>query len=380
MNPIQMLTGLWLGMLLIPGTHLPFIFEIKEEQGKFQMIIRNAEERIICDDIRTVNDSLTIRFPLFNSEFRLSSDNDTVAGRWINYGRKDSASIPFTAYYGNKNRFEITAPAIPDLSGKWETYFGEDTIPSVGIFKQTGHHVSGTFLSETGDHRWLEGIASGDSLKLSTFDGAHAWLYLAQIKNDSITGNYYSGAHYKTSLRSIRNPDIKLRHPDSITYVDGEINFNLPLIPDGRLFSLNNDEIKGKVVILQIMGSWCPNCMDETEFLSGLYNKYKSSGLEIIGITFERNDNMETVNANISRIRKKYNISYPIVFGGTTGQGKVESALPFLKNFISYPTSVTLNKNGKVARVHSGFSGPATGEVYNAFTIDFEKNIVNLLR
>ena len=89
---------------------------------------------------------------------------------------------------------------------------------------------------------------------------------------------------------------------------------------------------------------------------------------------------METVNANISRIRKKYNITYPIVFGGTTGSGKVESTLPFLKNFISYPTSVIIDKKGKVARVHSGFSGPATGEVYNAFTIDFEKNIVNLLR
>ena len=64
---------------------------------------------------------------------------------------------------------------------------GEDAYPAKGIFFQKdGDVVTGTFRTKTGDYRYLEGVMDGNRLKLSTFDGAHAFLFTATVSDSTL--------------------------------------------------------------------------------------------------------------------------------------------------------------------------------------------------
>ena len=66
--------------------------------------------------------------------------------------------------------------------------------------------VTGTFLTETGDYRYLEGVVDGDSLKLSCFDGSHAFLFHAALDQDSFRGRFWSGTHWDRALGRVPEP------------------------------------------------------------------------------------------------------------------------------------------------------------------------------
>ncbi len=381
-NSLQLLFGIWLGMLSLPGEKLPFNFDLQKVNGKIVMIIHNAEERIKCDEVTASGDSLFIRIPVFDSEFRVKISDKTMNGIWINYGRKGNPSIPFEAEYNNANRFPITKKPAVDVSGRWEVWFDEGTPDSslaIGVFKQIDEKVSGTFLTETGDHRFLEGIVNGDSLMLSVFDGSHCWLYKSHVTNDHIHGVQWSGLTYKGSWKAKRNDTIQLRNPETISHVEGTLAFTFPDV-DSNLVSLSDSRFKNKVVIIQIMGSWCPNCMDETAFLSEYYKKHHEEGLEIIGLAFERFPEFAKASLNVKRIAKRYDVNYPLLIAGVSGKENVGKTIPQLKDFISFPTCIFIDRNGKVQEVHAGFSGPATGTDYQQYIRKFTLKVTQMLR
>jgi thiol-disulfide isomerase/thioredoxin len=59
---------------------------------------------------------------------------------------------------------------------------------------------------------------------------------------------------------------------------------------DGKTVSLAGYRYKNKVVIVQILGSWCPNCMDETAYMVNYYKKYHNKGVEVVGLAYERSN------------------------------------------------------------------------------------------
>jgi len=374
--------GIWLGQLLIPGQLLPFNFELVEEGNKPVMIIHNATERIRCDEISLVGDSMFIRMPFFDSEFRLKNDGRFLAGVWINHGRKDNPQIPFSAIHGVSYRFKTEVASKINITGKWETWFDTDTPDSslaVGIFNQQGNIVTGTFLTETGDHRYIEGVMDGDSLRLSVFDGVHAWLYIAKADSKNLSGTFYSGNHYHAPFHANRNDSIKLRDANTITKTEGKIQFNFPDL-DSVNVALKDSRFHQKVVILQIMGSWCPNCMDESILFNKIYEERKEEGLEIIGLAFEKSSDFNIARQNLKRMKNLLGISYPILIAGVTGKDNVMKALPFVKDFISFPTTIFLNRKGEAVKVHAGYSGPATGSSYEAYQADLKRTLDRLLR
>ena len=290
--PISLLLGFWLGILQLPDASLPFQFELKQHDGTSVMIIHNAEERIICDEVTMQGDSIFIKLPLYNSEFRLKIGNESLTGNWNNNGRKVPTSIPFTATKNIDYRFSAssTLPSSINLEGSWETWFDAGTPDSslaIGRFKRNGNKVFGTFLTESGDHRYLEGIVDQDSLKLSVFDGTHAYLYLAKVQGEEMVGMYYAGNSYKAPFRAKKNNFIELRDPSTLTQATGEINFTLPDV-DSNMISLTDVEYRHHVKIIQLFGTWCPNCMDESIFLDSIYITRKEEGLTIFGLAFER--------------------------------------------------------------------------------------------
>lgn len=147
---------------------------------------------------------------------------------------------------------------------------------------------------------------------------------------------------------------------------------------EGNRISLSDERYRGKVVIVSILGSWCPS-HDEMAFLAPWYDANKNRGVEIIGIAFEQKDDEAYAKKTISRLKERHNIKYPILFGGAVGKENVAGVLPELDNFLGYPTTIFIDKQGKVRRIHTGFTGPATGLFYEDFIEEFNALIDTLL-
>jgi thiol-disulfide isomerase/thioredoxin len=366
--------GNWRAVLkLNDSTDLPFNFEIK---GKAMHII-NAEERIVADEIVYTADSVFIRMPLFDSEFRCKMTGDSIiTGSWINYARKTKNIIPFKAEYGKTHRIWKNAAKAWGLNGKYETFFSpftKEEYPAVGIFKTETKNgivkVTGTFLTETGDYRYLEGASNGYNTVLTCFDGSHAFLFKFKGYRDTINGIFYSGAHFSEPFYMIKNDSAKLADPNTLTYLKpdyNKIDFSFKNL-EGKKISLNDEKYKNKVVIIQLMGTWCPNCIDETKFLAGFHKKYSKKGVEVIALAFERTDDFNKAVQNVSRIKNKFSANYDFLITEKTGAQQASEALPMLNKVMAFPTTIYIDKKGVVRKIYTGFSGPATGEEYNKF-------------
>lgn len=382
MTSFALLTGMWIGLLQMAGPELPFRFELTTSGGNPHLIIYNAEERIDCDEFSMNGDSLFIRLPLYNSEFRIRSHHDSLTGVWINRGRKVPATLTFRAYRSKGNRFAGSDPVARVLSGKWETWFDAgtpDSAPGIGIFRSRGEALYGTFLTETGDHRYLEGNTKGDSVFLSVFDGSHCWLYAAKVENEVMQGRFYSGNHHQSAFHSKRNDSFSLRDPGSLTYTEGRPDFRFMSV-DSQWVALTDSQYRSKVVLIQIMGSWCPNCMDESVFLDSVLHARSEEGFEVVALAFERNPDPQIAMPGLRRMKNRLGLDYQVLLAGESGKEGVQKTLPFIRNFVSFPTSVLINRQGEVVDVHAGYSGPATGAAWDEYRIRFNRLLDRVLR
>lgn len=376
----------------VANGELPFTFEVTyTDDTTFYIDLINGEERIRADQISfghtksRVKDSIRIDFPIYDSYITGLYENGVIEGQWVvNY--REEYSIPFIAHFGYDHRFtKLRKKPVMDLSGKWDVIFSpnNEPYPAVGEFVQTGNHISGTFRTETGDFRFLEGTVQADKAYFSVFDGAHAFLFEAKIDTSTQTliGSFRSGTHYKTIWQAKRNSEATLTDPDSLTHIiDGgnEFNYNFPDL-DGNMHSLNDPALEGKAKIIQIMGTWCPNCRDETAFLIDYLKNNPHDDLEIIGIGFERYKNSVKSIAALRRFKEAMNVPYTILYGGFYDKIDAAKKLPMLNHVLSYPTMVFIGKNNKVLKIHTGFEGPATQE-YQRFKDNFAKTVDLMLR
>ncbi len=291
--------------------------------------------------------------------------------------------LPFRAVFNETHRFSKNPRQdVSDISGKYSVYFlqGTDTSHAVGLFEQSGSLLTGTFMTPTGDYRFLEGEIDGKNLYLSAFDGEHAFLFEAEIKENQLTGEFWSGKTWHTTWIGTMDDNASLPDPQSMTYLKEGIDrlaFSFPNL-DGDRVSLADEKFKDKVVIVQIFGTWCPNCMDETRFLANFYDRNRDNGLEIIGLAFENKDDFDYALKRVRKVVDIMNVNYDFLIAGPRKIG-VEKALPMLSNFRSYPTTIFIDRKGKVRRIHAGFSGPGTGKYYEKFTEDFELYVKGLL-
>ncbi len=378
--------GVWLAELAtMDNAILPFNFKlIKTEAGQYQIEIYNAEEVILVDEIETINDSIIIKFPAFEGYIAGRFTENTIEGDYI----KESLDriVPFNATYGVTDRFRNSDSAKVDISGIWETNFEADTevaYKAKGIFVQSGAKVSGTYRTETGDYRYLDGVVSGDSLKVSAFDGAHAFVFKAKVTDSTMNGAFYSGNHSKELFVAKRNEAFELRSADSLTFIkDGydKFAFSFPNAA-GEFISLEDERFKNKVVIVQIMGSWCPNCLDETKYYIEYQKKNPNTEVAFVALAFEYAKTEDKAFKSIQRMKDRLGVAYPIVLAqfGSSDKVLAQEKLPMLNHVLSYPTSIFIDKKGKVRKIHTGFNGPATGDKFMEFQKEFD-GFVNQLR
>ncbi len=372
---------------------LPFNFElIYDSPEKISINIFNGSETIKVTDVdfgwerSTGDDSIRINFPHYDSYITALFEEGVIEGKYV-VTTRDNYSIPFLARFGEGHRFStLKKQPIIDISGKWEVEFGiesDDPYPAIGEFKQEGNQLTGTFLTETGDYRYLDGTIQDDKIYLSCFDGSHAFLFEAKIMEDkeNMLGTFRSGSHYTTNFSAKRNDGFQLGNPEALTYLkDGYKQFAFEFEDEnGQMVSLNDPSFKGKNKIVQILGTWCPNCADETEFLREYFEKHPNENVAVIGLAFEKHKEKDKAYQAIRTFKNRFGIEYPILWAGSHKKELASQQLPMLNKVISYPTMIFLDQNNQVLKIHTGFFGPATSK-YSEFEEEFHAFVQNLAK
>jgi len=382
-KPAELKTGVWRGVITLQNQQLPFTFDVEKKGEQYLVHLNNASEKLLLDEITVTGDSVKIQLHIFDAALHAKIEGNTLTGTFIkNYFPK--GNLPFTATFGDDYRYaKISNEKSTDFSGKYQLEFntGKDTYASVGIVEQTGNHLTGTFLTPMGDYRYLEGNVINDQLWLSTFDGNHAFVFTATLNGDSLKGDYYSGHSAHETFKGIKNENAVMPDAESLTYLKegyDKIDFSFPDL-HGNKISPSDDRFKNKVLILQIFGTWCPNCMDETKFLTQWYDQNKDRGVEIIGLAYERKDDFIYASDRVNKMKAKLGVHYDFVIAGVNDKEKAAATLPMLNKVIAFPTTIFIGKDGKVKHIHTGFSGPGTGIYYEQFKERFNQIINELL-
>lgn len=380
----QLKEGVWRAELQITDNEvLPFNFEVT---SPYALKIFNADEVIMVTDITYSNDTIKFKAPVFEGYVEAVAKNGVLSGSFI----KESLDriVPFSAEYGITSRFDIeNQTPSTDLSGNWEAVFSpnseDDRYIAKGIFQQNGTKVTGTFRTTTGDYRYLEGVIDGQTMKLSGFDGAHAFLFTAQVNDSVMNGTFYSGNHWKEPFMAKRNNNFELPDANSLTFLNegyDALEFTFP-DTEGREVSLSDERFRNKVVVIQIMGTWCPNCLDESKYYSEFYDNNAEKDIEFVALAFEYAKTKAKAIESIKRLKEDVGMQYSILLAqyGTSSKSKAQEKLPMLNHVLSYPTTVFVDKEGQVRKIHTGFNGPATGEKFIEFKTEFNMFINELL-
>lgn len=384
--------GTWRAWLEAPGGELPFglVLEPREQAPGWRAVVRNGPEAIAVPTVAWDGETLLLGFDHYDSRIRASrGPGGALHGTWEKHlGPGRSARMAFHATpcaADDAARFLPLAASAPpaDLSGRWSVAFESDPLPAVAVFEQTGGVLSGTFLTATGDYRTLAGDVTGERLRLSVFDGAHAFLFHASLDAEGrLEGDFWSRDSWHETWSARRDAAAALPDPFAQTTWDEGVSLAELVVPDlsGTLRSLGAPEYAGRAIVLQLFGSWCPNCHDEGAYLAELDRRYRERGLSILGLAFELDGDLERDAAQVRRYAERHGCEYPFfVVGSAESKAVASQAFPAIDRLRSYPTTVFLHGDGRVRAVHSGFAGPATGPEHQALRREFEGLIEELL-
>jgi thiol-disulfide isomerase/thioredoxin len=378
--------GTWRATLTLQEQELPFHLDVERNSaGGYLAYLRNAGEKILLDEIRVTGDSVDIALHVFDANIKARIEGDKLEGLFIKNYEKDY-KVPFRATYGDTYLFKKGTPgeSIPDFAGKYTVRFvhEQDTTPAIGVIEQFGDSVTATFLTPTGDYRYIGGTITHGKLQMSTFDGNHSYIFYAtKLPDGRLSGEYYSGKTWKETWIGVKSDHPVMPDPEQLTYLKPgfeSINFSFPDV-NGKKVSLADARYKNKVVILQMFGTWCPNCMDETKFLAPWYEKNKDRGVSIIGLAYERKDDFDYASARVKKMIDKYKVGYDFVIAGTNDKVKAAETLPMLNEVVAFPTTIFIGKDGKVKKIYTGFNGPGTGKYFEEYVQHFNETINELL-
>ncbi|MBK9272341.1 MAG: TlpA family protein disulfide reductase [Saprospiraceae bacterium] len=364
---------------------IPFQFEfIKPSDSSYTFILINGSEKIYFNqislgyDVRNGIDTFEIMLTPYDAKLKGVWEHDKLAGDLIVLD-KNNYSIPFTAQYGQTYLFKkIPEKAQFNLTGNWEVVFDKDSADSykaIGEFTQNNSHITGTFRTETGDYRFLSGQVFGSQAKMSSFDGAHVFMFELNLSDNKFTGTFYSGNHHTASLEATRNENFQLSNSLDIVKIISQkpVDFRLQNA-DGNWVGLADERYQNKNKIIQILGSWCPNCRDECEFLTRKIKDGKLDETGVIALAFERKKDPAWSLPRIRRYKESLNLPYEILIAGPANKDSVSVMFPQLDKIYAFPTMIFLDKNNVIQKVHTGFDGPATSH-FTLFDNEFDQII-----
>ena len=207
------------------------------------------------------------------------------------------------------------------------------------------------------------------------------YLLTGRLEGDTLRGTFHAGLRTQTPWTAVRSTgQPHLKPPTEVTRADTAAPFRFAF-PDlgGRVVTQDDPRFRGKVVLVDIFGSWCPTCHDAAPTLVRLWRKYHGRGLEIVGLAYEVTGDTAIDAPLVRRYRDKFDIPFPLLLGGISDAQEAAATLPQLDGFGAFPTTIFLGRDGKVKRVHAGFYGPATGAQHRQLVAEFEREVEKLL-
>ncbi len=372
------LAGPWRGALDLAGGTLPFHLGISRSADGHAGRLCNGSA---CDavEVRVDGDSVRIEIPDYDARIVAAARGDSLVGAYRNVGNRGPRTIPFRAARGRW-------PAEPPderLAGSWDALFGAPggrQSPRVIRLWAAEAGAEGTIIGNSGDTGLFWGAARGDSLRLARFDGSYVYLLTARLEGDTLRGIWHAGLRSQTPFTAVRTTGrAHLTAPTEVTRADtAPFRFAFPDL-DGRLVTRDDPRFRGKVLLVDVFGTWCPTCHDAAPVLVQLYRDYRARGLEIVGLAYEVTGDSLVDNRQLRRYREKFGIEFTLLRAGLNDTELTAATLPQLANFTAYPTTLFLDRQGRVRRVHAGFYGPATGAQHDRLVADFRSEIERLL-
>lgn len=378
-----LIPGQWSAWLVSPGGNLPFGLELVSGDDGWTATIINGPERVPIPVVKMAGRRISLEMPHYDSRIqaRVNSDGTKLVGHWSKRRGLDRwTRMPFEALIGSPVPFrESPRP----FFGRWLAHFSLTDDPAVAVLEAGPEDsVYGTFLTTRGDYRYLAGGVADGRLRLTAFDGAHAFLFLAKITDPgTLYGDFWSGDQWHERWRATIDPDAEL--PDDFAqttwtgkYTLGDLSF--PDL-DGVSRTLDDPMFAGRARIVQIFGSWCPNCHDAALYLSELAGRYGAQGLSVLGLAFELTGDLARDTEQVRLYIERHTTPYPVLVAGLADKDKASAQVPLLDRVRAYPTTLFFHGDGRVRAIHSGFSGPATGRTHDRLRARFEAIIEELL-
>lgn len=360
---------------------------LSSKDPKAPFTIYNGKEVYQLSVKKRIGDTIVYQFPAQDAEWRVAFEKDfsEARGWWINYNKKVPVRYPVHLYAG-LSQYVLDSREIFDISGKWRVVFHPGTANEevlVGVFEQEqGGFVTGSFLSETGDYRYLHGHLSGNSLQLQTYTGYWAFVVEADlIGSNEMSGVFYSGGKSSSPFKAIKDETVQLRDQSSLTYLvkrDQTVLLEDLIKMNGKKTNIDL-AAKNKLTIIQIMGTWCPNCLDETQMLLQFQKDYGAKGLQVMALAFEVGSDTKKQRARLKNWIKAMSVNYPVYLAGASSKDVASARFPMLNGIMSFPTTLLVDQQGKIIAIHTGFSGPATGQAYNDLVQKFRQEIEGAL-
>jgi thiol-disulfide isomerase/thioredoxin len=365
----QRVSGLWDAHVTIGGLDIPFQIEISGDGSTVSGAFLNGEDKATSSSGRFEGNSLVLNFDQYAETLQATLKDGELTGTiegWFGPGGRKN--LPFSAKPFVRIA-ESASQTIPSIGGLWEI---ENKSPKGElawrfIVRQSGADVSAAILRVDGDTGVLTGHYKDGKFVLSHFSGERPYLLEVAPQSDgsillSLKG--YSGAKELTAYRpadarakGLPEPTDPAQHTN---VKDSSKPFEFKFRDlDGETIANTDPRFRGKVVLVNVTGSWCPNCHDEAPFLAELYHRYHDAGLEIVALDFEESEQLE----NLTRLRafiKHYGVDYTVLVGGSPDE--VNEKIPQLVNLNAWPTTVFVGRDGLVKSIHVGFASTASGE------------------
>jgi thiol-disulfide isomerase/thioredoxin len=364
------------------------IVALTEKNPNSPITIYNGKEVYQLSVKKRIGDTIVYQFPAQDAEWRVAFEKDfsEARGWWINYNKKVPVRYPVHLYMTLSELIPKPDTIFPELFGRWKVLFEPGTPNEevlVGVFQQEiNGRIFGSFLSETGDYRYLHGYAANGKLHLQTYTGYWAFVVEADLNgSDEMTGVFYSGGKSSSPFKAMKDETVQLRDEAELTYLikrDERVVLNNLSKLNGRKTNLDLAK-NGQVTLIQIMGTWCPNCIDEANLLKELHAAYGKQGLEIIALGFEVGTDTKKQRSRLKRFVKDLQVNYPVYLAGTSSKEAAAAYFPMLNGIMSFPTSILVDEQGKIIAIHTGFSGPATGAAYTELVNKYKQEIENAL-
>lgn len=375
--------GQWRGNIHFQEGTVPFTLEVGYPNGDTpQITLINGKERRVINNAIQKGDSLTIPLDPFDVAIKAKFTAMSMEGEFHKYYRGDT--FPFSAVFGQPRMTKKSVKSPVPVAERWDITFDPETSnmsKGVGIFEQNGSSITGTILTKVSDYRYLEGMVDGDSIKLSCFDGIHAFMILGQKSENGWKGKIIYDDTYSEPWVAVADPNASLPDPfDMVQTKPGKQRPYYDLLGAGSgKNAIDPTKYEGKVLIIQLFGTWCPNSHDQTTYLVDWYKKNKEKDIAILASSYEANYSQEYGLERIEKYKSVNGIEYDMVLGGRLSKTAAAMPFPFMEKIEAFPTLVIVDKQGYVRYVHSYFNGPATGSYYTEFDDRFNAIIAELL-